>query len=285
MKVTKTIVLVGVSVLLSRCLPDPLPVNSLPPLRPTIVVSSELLPDSSVVVLVTNSFGALEADDDSDPVALLNQIAINDATVVIEGGGVVDTLTLFGPGLYRTESLPMDVTFEYELRVFSDDLGKVNATTQVRPPVTFSELSARINDTGFDTLATINYSFKDGPGTSYYMVNVEKISTDDLPAVGEFLNPSVFTNLLTDRAKTDGTFLTDSFNVLFQDDFTPGDTLLVQLGNISPGYYDFLELRRETRFNFSDFLGEPVNYPTNVNGGLGWFSLHFKDIRIITISE
>jgi hypothetical protein len=254
-------------------------------LPPTIVVSSELLPDSSVVVLITNSFGALEADDDSDPVALLNQIAINDATVIIEGGGVVETLTLFGPGLYRTESLLLDVTFEYELRVVSDELGNVNATTRVRPPVTFSKLSARINDTGFDTLATINYSFQDGPGSSYYMVNVEKISTEAVPALGEFINPSVFTNLLTDRAETDGTFLTDSFNVLFQDDFAPGDTLLVQLGNISPGYYDFLELRRETRFNFSDFLGEPVNYPSNVNGGLGWFSLHFKDIRIIIISE
>jgi len=30
-------------------------------------------------------------------------------------------------------------------------------------------------------------------------------------------------------------------------------------------------------------LGEPVNYPSNVAGGLGWFTLHFPDVRVIRV--
>ncbi|MEQ9592814.1 MAG: hypothetical protein RLN86_09460, partial [Cyclobacteriaceae bacterium] len=65
----------------------------------------------------------------------------------------------------------------------------------------------------------------------------------------------------------------------------PGDTVLIQLANVDKGYHDFLQVRKDSRFNFSDFLGEPVNYPTNVVGGLGWFTLHFPDVRVVVLDE
>ena len=48
-------------------LPDPLEVDDIPVVKPQIVVSSQIVPDQSLVVLLTKTFGALGANDDSDP--------------------------------------------------------------------------------------------------------------------------------------------------------------------------------------------------------------------------
>ncbi|MGE0589466.1 MAG: hypothetical protein AB7O48_12890 [Cyclobacteriaceae bacterium] len=94
------------TVLMVGCLPEPLPVNDLPALEPKIVVSSQMVPDQSVAILLTRSFGALDASDSSDPEALLNQVAINDALVRLEGEGFVDTLDLVDVGVYGSVAIP-----------------------------------------------------------------------------------------------------------------------------------------------------------------------------------
>ena len=79
------------------CLPEPLDVKGLPVVKPQIVVSTQIIPDQSVIVLLTKTFGALDASDDSDPEALLDQIAVNDATVTITGPQGEYELEFFGP--------------------------------------------------------------------------------------------------------------------------------------------------------------------------------------------
>jgi hypothetical protein len=241
--------------------------------------------DTSLVVLVTKSFGALEATGDSDPEQLIDQIAINDAVVTIEGAGTKDTLYFVESGLYVSLEVNLIPGTYYTLRVSSPTRGEVTASTECLSSVLFESVSARILDTGFDTLATINYSFGDLPGENYYMVNVQHATAEDEFENYDILNPRIFTHLKVDEQSTDNQIVHDSFNVFFRRDFIPGDTILVQLGNISKGYYDFLELREDARFNFADFVGEPINYPTNVLGGLGWFTLHLPDNRFIIVQE
>lgn len=272
-------------VMMAGCLPEPLPVNDLPELKSKIVVSSQMVPDQSVVILLTRSFGALDASDNSDPEQLLTQIAISDATVRIEGEGFADTLELIDAGVYASVAIPFVDEGYYTLYVDSPSMGQATATTQVKTAVRFSDLSAFINDTGFDTLARINYSLQDVQGKNYYMINVQHISAAEPPEPQDFLNPNVFVKLLEDTNERDGQEITESFNAIFRRDFIPGDTILVQLSNIDRQYYDFLQLRRDSRFNFSDFLGEPVNYPSNVVGGFGWFTLHFPDVRVLRVDE
>src|SRR3990170_7404578 len=67
------------------CLPEPLDVQGIPVVKPQIVVSTQIIPDQSVVVLLTKTFGALDASDDSDLEELLKQIAVDDASVTITG--------------------------------------------------------------------------------------------------------------------------------------------------------------------------------------------------------
>lgn len=271
--------------LMSGCLPDPLPVGEIPSLDSRIVVSSQVVSDQSVLILLTRSFGALDANGSSDPVDLLDQIAINDATVIIDGSGFRDTLEWIDAGVYGSVSIPFEAEGFYTLYVKSPTMGEVQATTRVKPAVPFNSLTATLNDNGFDTLARITYSLQDIPGKNNYMVTVQHISADEEPDPQDFLNPNIFIRLKEDDEFSDGELLGETFNAVFRRDFFPGDTLLIQLANIERDYYDFLELRKDTRFNFSDFLGEPVNYPSNVEGGLGWFNLHFPDVRVIRVVE
>ena len=55
-----------------------------------------------------------------------------------------------------------------------------------------------------------------------------------------------------------------------QTGFYAGDTVAIALSNISQEYFTFMQVRKDARFSFAEFLGELANYPTNINGGLGF---------------
>src|ERR1700742_38752 len=87
--------------LFSSCLPDPLEAKDTPVIKTQIVISTQIVPDQSLVVILTKTIGALEVnDDDIDPLDLLAQVAINDALVTISGPASMDTLLFLGNGFY-----------------------------------------------------------------------------------------------------------------------------------------------------------------------------------------
>jgi len=271
--------MVMLMVALSSCLPDPLPVNNLPELEPKIVVSSQITPEEGLMVLITKSIGALDAGRESDAVALLEQIVIDDATVTLEHDGQVHTLVNLGSGLYGGLSLNLVAGGTYTLHVVSDSLGEVTAVSQVKEQVPFQSATASVYATGYDSLASIDYSLNDPIGKNYYMVNVQRFSRTR--QLSEYLNPRIFTRL-TDDTAFDGTYFEEEFKVIFQD-FSVGDTVAVFLSNINEDYYTFLQLRNDNRYNFADFASEPINYPTNVEGGYGFFNLHVPDVRLFVL--
>jgi len=268
--------------LIASCLPDPLAVDSIPGLEQKIVVSSQVITNQSVSILLTKSFGALDANGSSDPQELLDLIAINDATVIIEAENIIDTLIFLQNGVYGSVSLPLIENLEYTLSVESPSMGKVIASTQVKEQVKFASVSSRMKPMGSDSIAQIYYSLQDLEGENFYMMNVQQISIDELPAPEDILNPDVFTTLIVDDPTIDGQVLSDTVS-LFLQHLVLSDTILVQVANISEAYYEFLQLRQNGRFNFSEFLGEPINYPSNVVDGLGWFTLHAPDLRVVVI--
>ncbi|WP_276368945.1 DUF4249 domain-containing protein [Chryseolinea sp. H1M3-3] len=262
--------------ILSGCLPDPLDVNGLPVVKPQIVVSTQIIPDQSLIVFLTKTFGALNGSDDSDPEELLNQIAVDDATVTISGPGGTYELLALENGLYGGLIIPFEEGQEYELRVTSASLGEVKATTTVKPLVTFEDIKAELVFNGFDdTLAQITYRLSDALEQNWYMINVQQIERDEL--VDNLLNPRAFIRLLDDEAFNGETYQ-ETFRV-FPRDFIPGDTIAVSLSNVSKEYYDFINLRQENRFSFVEYLSEPVNYPSNVVGGKGFFNLYIPDVE------
>lgn len=264
----------------SSCLPDPLEVKSVPRARAEIVVSSQIIPDESLVVLLTKTFGALEASDNSNPFALLDQIALNDAFVALEGPDGIDTLQFLGNGLYGGELLSLRPGNTYHLHVNSRSLGRVRATTDVKRQAEFEEIDAELYYNGFgDTLAQITYTVSDSEDKNFYMVNVQEVELEDV--IENLLNPRAFTVLMTDEG-FDGQRYTERFRV-FPRDYHPGDTIAVTLSNISEDYYNFMKLRLDNRYSFVEFISEPVNYASNVEGGRGFFNLYVPDVRFFVL--
>jgi len=263
------------------CVPEPLPVDELPKLEQKIVVASQIIPGQGLVVFLTRSLGALDAGDGTDAQALLNQIVINDALVTLQYTGGLDTLASLGNGLYGGLTINWQSSEVYELRVNSPEFGRVNAFARPLARVPFQTAEARLFVTEFDSLAEVSYSLQDPPGANYYAVAFQEFSANQ--QLGSLLNPDVFLHLNDDRA-FDGQRFDDQFRVFFRD-FSAGDSVAVFLTNVQKEYYDYLKLRKDNRYTFAELASEPLNYPTNVNGGLGFFNLHLPDVRIFVLDE
>lgn len=280
MKVMKLILaMMIIALAVAACLPEPLPVGDIPTLQPKIVVSSQIVPEQGLVVLITKSIGALDAGRDSDPEALLAQIVINNAKVTLQSNDQIDTLVNLGDGLYGGLTFDLAAGATYTLHVVTDSLGEVTASSQVKQQVPFQSANASVYSNGYDSLASIDYSLNDPTGKNYYMVNVQRFSrTQD---VNSLLSPRIFTRL-TEDTNFEGKYFQEEFKVFFQD-YSVGDTVAVFLSNINKDYYDFMKLRNDNRYNLADFASEPINYPTNVEGGYGFFNLYVPDVRLFVL--
>ena len=65
--------------------------------------------------------------------------------------------------------------------------------------------------------------------------------------------------------------------------FSKGDVLIVTISSISEGYYNYLEAEERAGNLISSFISEPVSYPTNVDGGYGYFSTNFITYKIVEV--
>lgn len=266
------------------CLPDPLEVRNIPSVQPEIVVNTQIIPDGSLGVFLSKTFGALEASNDSDPFDLIPAISVDDALVILQGPASRDTLPFLGNGIYGGINFSFQPGDDYTLYVNSRSLGVVEATTTVSPRAYFESLSLERYFNGFDdTLVQVSYVIEDpAANKNLYMINVQRFSIRE-DIAGQMLAPRVYTKLIDD-AEYDGTVVADTLRATPRD-FAAGDTVAVFLSNINQSYYDFMKLRLDNRVGFVEFISEPVNYPSNVTGGRGFFNLHIPDIRLFILDE
>lgn len=270
------------AILLASCKPEPIEVKNIPIVDPEIVVSSQILPGQILLVWLSRTFGALEVREGSNPEEVLKSIVVNDALVTLTGPAGTDTLMLLEEGIYRSPRIAFKAGESYELRVKSETLGEVKAVSSVEDQVVFQSLEGKLSyDFYDDPLLNISYSIQDPLEKNQYMINAHKFTGDSASIIRNVFNPKTSTLLLDDT----------EFNGLAYEnffDFSPpgyeaGDTVLVSLSNISEEYYQFMELRMENRLDFIQFLSDPVNFPTNVAGGKGFFNLHLPDFRTLIV--
>jgi hypothetical protein len=280
MKMWASIGLLFGLVLLIGCLPDPLEVKGIPKLKPKIVVSTQFVPDEGVVVLLTKSFGALEGDDDSDPEVLIDQIAVTDALVILKSSTQTDTLTNLSDGFYGGVNIPLVTGDVVDLFISSESMGIVTAQTEVQKFIDFENIEADLYFNGFDdTLVQVTYEAIDPPGPDQYVITVQRIRQNRL--LENLLDSYAFVKLKTDT-EFEGEVFGETFRA-FPRNYQTGDTVAVTLSRVSEEYFTYLKLREDNRFRWTQFLGEPVNYPTNVQGGLGHFNLTQPAVRFFVL--
>jgi hypothetical protein len=208
---------------------------------------------------------------------------VTDATVTIRYGSDIDTLLSLGNGFYGGVFIEFEPGLDYTLDVESETLGHVTSTTQAKPKISFRDLAAELYYDNFDdTLAQVTYRLDDPrEEKNWYMLNVFKVDREELR--DNVLNPREYIRL-KDDLEFNGRQYIEAFRV-FPREFSSGDTLAIYLSNISEEYFDFIQLRLDNRFSLVEFISEPLNYPSNVEGGKGYFNLYIPDIRFIVLRQ
>jgi hypothetical protein len=263
------------------CVPDPLPVNGIPVVQSQIAVSSQMLPDGSLVVVLTKTFGVLDVSENSNPQDVLEQLAISDATVTVTGPRGVDTLTQLDHGVYFSIELVLVPGEAYSLHVKSPTMGMVTAVTTVIEGAHFDSITINHNKQGRSDLTQITYSAVDPLVENYYLLTVQKIQRTNLEK--NIFSGGVFSHLVDDKDFNGQTFR-EQFNVV-PGNYAKGDTIAVSISNISKAYYDFMKLRVSSSKSIVEYLSEPVHYPSNVVGGKGFFNLYLSDLRLLTLNQ
>jgi hypothetical protein len=60
---------------------------------------------------------------------------------------------------------------------------------------------------------------------------------------------------------------------------------LILVASISKNYYDFLDAYKKGNSLFSQILGEPINYPSNIENGVGVFTAHIPKFYFLDLKN
>lgn len=274
---------------LFSCRPEPLFI-SVPQLESKIVVSSQVIPPNVLLISLSQSFSALQNVEDDSTGDILNQIILKNAAVSLSYDGKEDSLIEIDNGFYIGIDIEAIVGSTYQLKV-SDSLGRsVSAQTVLLPEVTFDSIQPVVERLPEDTIVRIQYSLSDQSGANWYMINYySNVSNEDSSfTVGNILgqgNPEGYlgTDLIADQEfAPDGTFRNERVFFNLDEDSA---VVAISIANISEEYYNYLVLRERAGNIFSQIISEPINYPTNVDGGLGFFTLHYPSFRFFAIRD
>lgn len=263
------------AIMFCSCTPEPLELDNLGPQKSEIVVSSQILPNGTLAIILTKSFSVIYGDTAA---FRLSDLAINDAHVTVMSRDAIHEFKLLRSGVYAIPEFPFRQGDICKLRVESRSMGVVTSTTAVQPVVRFDTVDLKLHDNGHERhWANVRYTFRDPPLRNYYLVTVQGAKQKDL--IANALNPDVYARVMEDET-FNGKAFSEAFDATKRD-FYKGDSIAVTISAIGPDYYKYLKMRIENEHEFSQLFSEPVHYPSNVVGGKGFFNLHIPDVRVI----
>ncbi len=279
--------------LLLACETQPIPVQlTAPPVK--LAVTSQFVPDRGVVVFLTRTFSPLEEsperERDTLSNAFLEKVLVKDAVVTISSGGRVDTLRMLSAGVYGGANVPQSDYARYTLYAHDTLTGEtITAAAEMLPPVRFERVEpAVVYSDDEDAYVEIRYAFRDDPAVkNWYLVNYYRKITLDT----NVLVPNTFTDGASNRALAFDLIADEDLDsTLFSRDrrladIGVTDTIGVSVSNISQGYYKFLDLYRRGGSPLTQITGEPIDYPTNVTNGYGYFTTHIPDLHVFDLNK
>jgi len=266
------------------CKPKSLEID-IPEATPKIVVNSYAA-DGLIVLFLTKSFTPLADTADAN---FIKELGISGADAkIIYGSSVFDFIeippdSLGIKGVYLAEVATFGANQEIKLEVSADGFDRVTATTNLLARV--EEFDAEAIRFPFDTAyATVFYTFGDvNPNQhNYYALGISGGEEEDLfKGIDTLrkLNMSKF--VLFDELEFPYSTIDGAVNILAEKN----DTLTIGLSHISKEYYEYLQVFQKGGSFFSSITKEPINYPTNVIGGYGFFNAYLPNIHVLAIEE
>ena len=253
--------------------------------EPKLVLSSQVIPGQIMIVNVSKSFGALEYsegnEDDSLTDQLLDQLLVDTALVTISYNNNIDTLFGLGNGFYISISTPQYTGTSYTLHVKDQETGmEASATSEMLPFVGFDSVSVAKKTSNNTDFIEVYYKINDPVGDNWYMINFYSTDTTNNSNQNIFNSEAVESQTLpiSDQEYAEGN-LEGIYKLYDWED----DTIFVSVSHIDKGYHEYLLARERSVNSFGGFLSEPVSFPSNVEGGYGYFTTHYPDVRLFEV--
>jgi len=291
MNIFKYILAISCCYALASCnfSPSPIPIEiDEPPQQ--LVISSFALPPQELIVTVSRTFSALIPEADSlnldNPDVLLRAL-VDSALVMVTYGGRSVQLFKIAPGIYASIEVEQIPGETYTLTVKDFDTGlSAQAQTTAMPQIELDTLfpTTQILPSLGDTLHSFKYNFWDPFGMeNYFLVTYTKSNNifQDILLPGNSLFRTERNSFHAFSDKTTG----DGKEIIFEPDpvFEVGDTVLVGLSNIPKKYFEFVSAYRRSGNLFSQLISEPINLPSNVEGGYGYFTMTIPKFKTVVI--
>lgn len=281
------VVFSGLIVLVVSCRPKPIDID-LEQAPPKLVISSQIVPNAFTIITVSKSFAALESSegsaDDSTTNSFIDQLMVKEAKVSISYNNTKNDLYKLpdAPGIYTSFAIPHIVNTEYTLNVYDPETGmSVSAKAIMLKTIPFDSISATRGEGEDSSNVIVHIAFTDpGDEVNWYLINfyTSKKDSSQQGSLFEKQTASEVSVLLSDESF-------DSPSVSGQKTMYnwSSDTLFASISNISQAYYDYLLARKKSGGIVSSMLSEPISYPSNVNGGYGFFTTHFPYIQAVVV--
>lgn len=293
-----TLLPLACALLMCGCIPKPIDIE-LKSTPPKLVVASQVISDNILVVNLTRSFNSLEGQQASDSTQsntdFIKKIMVENAVVTVSYAGITDTLQMVSPGIYLSSRINLYPYSSYTLYAYDPLLNQsVTASSGMIPRKTFDTIYPQVIKNPGDTVIRIVHELSDDPAAeNYYVINYIYKS-----ATVSALNGT--TSLLDSPTQLDSKKLTAAEPTLLSDQsFTngrysasktlefikPNDSIAVILSHISKDYFDYLTIRKRAGSFINEISKEPLNYPTNVQNGYGYFNLYYPNFRFFDLRK
>jgi hypothetical protein len=259
-----------------------------------LCIASQVIPDQFILVTVTKSFTSLYSTKYDTSANINFDIFVNHALVTVSYNNKIDTLFPITSGVYSSFNTLIASGTTYTLNVYdSTTKESVSAITAMEKPTSLQDLKVipiqTITDTSIDTSYNFKYSFNDADPSvdNYYFVSISKANPGSLVS-----NPSTIFNLLSSSnilklysdAQANNNLISDSLKgIELLNGFKPADTVLFMVSSISKDYFKYLTAFKKSNSIINQLTGEPINYPTNIKNGYGFFSAHSPKLKIIVL--
>jgi hypothetical protein len=275
----------------TSCLPDPIDIDIAPaPVK--LVITSQIVPGQTMIVGLTRSFSALSDGANQDTISsnFTDSILVENALVTVDHPGGTDTLFMIAPGIYASVTVLLNNYGSYTLHAFDPATNlRITATTQLMPTIIPDSVTPYFVYQPDDTNLFVHYEMTDFPSEeNFYVVNFYRKNSDSSSS----FDPNTYFQ--------QGQNQLNGFDLITETDFDQSgrlvrnrelegigynDTIAVTISHITKGYYEFLTAYKRSGSLINQLTGEPINFPTNVQGGYGYFNAHFPSVRIFELVD
>ncbi len=261
--------------ILSSCEPKPI-VKEIKTGKPKIVVSPLFNNSDGAGILITRSFSPLLSGE-SDPWVMFQTLQLKRIHVKLGTATNPEALENLNPFFY-TRNLQLKPYQEIHLSVYDSSRNEtVMASAHVMPRPDTAGMELKLNRRENDTSLSVKIKLKDDNNSrQYYLICYSKYRKG-LPVLNKqnLFGRSFYRQVeIFDNSNSVNGII--NFEKTYSKEIYPfgiNDSITVSISLVSEAYYRFLSVYRKSGSILAQLTAEPLNYPSNVRGGLGFFFL------------